>query len=313
MWPSVLSRVGVLALATALGCSGDARPAGFTNGPIDASFDEATVVGVRGGGGGAVVGGTLPGGTTPSGDASTSLACRTSAILVVDRSGSMRENTLGGAQKWAALLAALEAVLPRIERNVALGLVTFPQPVAGGRTPADEQVCALRTTLDLEPQLNAASAILARLRATPPDGPTPTAGAVEVAGRWFVDHPDADGDRYLILATDGAPNCNPSLSPSTCRCTGAASSCTSGHGVFDPINCLDDDRTVQSIEMLRRREVFTYVVGLNGAEAFSSVLDAMAIAGGRARASTPRFYPANTADDLARELSTITSGINNCP
>lgn len=309
---SVLPRVCVLTIATALGCSGDARPPGLTSAAIDASLGDALPNGVRGGRGVIPTGGT-PSGATTSRDASTSLACRTSAILVVDRSGSMRENTLDGAQKWAALLAALEAVLPRIEHNVALGLVMFPQAVEGGGPRTSDSACALRTTLDLEPQFNAASAIMARLRASPPDGPTPTAGAVEVAGRWFVDHPGSDGDRYLILATDGAPNCNPSLSPSTCTCTGAASSCSSGGGASASINCLDDARTLESIDLFRRREVFTYVVGLNGAEAFSSVLDAMADAGGRARGVTPRFYPANTADDLARELSTITSGIANCP
>jgi len=279
---STLSRVAFLAVAAALGCSGDARPSGLTGDPIDASFDLDDVLLTRGGGGGGgvILGGGAPPVATPSRDAAASLACRTSAILVVDRSGSMRENTLDGAPKWNALLAALAAVLPRIEHNVALGLVMFPQPGAA---------CGLRTTLDLEPQLNAAGAILARLRASTPDGPTPTAGAVEVAGRWFVDHPAVDGERYLLLATDGAPNCNPALD-------------------------LDVARTVETIDRFRRQEVFTYVVGLNGAGAFASVLDAMADAGGRARATTPRFYPANTVADLASEFSTITWGIaNNCP
>ncbi len=311
-----LAGFGVFALAAALGCSGDARPAGLTNDPIDASFGDSSVTGlpgIRGGRGVVPTGGTPSGGTT-SRDAATALACRSSAILVVDRSGSMRENTLDGVQKWNALLAALEAVLPRIERNVALGLVTFPQPTPTGASRDFDFACALRTTLDLEPRLNAASAILEQLRANPPDGPTPTAGAVEVAGRWFVEHPEADGNRYLLLATDGAPNCNSLLDPLTCTCTGAPSSCALGGNPFASSNCLDDDRTLRSIDFFRRREVFTYVVGLNGAEDFTNVLDAMALAGGRARTTTPRFYPANTGGDLARELSTITSGIaNNCP
>jgi len=304
---SALSRAGVPGLAlAALGCSGDPRPPGLTTDPIDAAFDDAPVsVGV--------VRGVIPGRGGPPSGTPPSLTCRrASAILVIDRSGSMRGDTLDGVEKWGALLAALDTALPRIERDVALGLVTFPQPGSRGGAGAPDSVCALRTTLDLEPQLNAASAILSRLRATPPEGATPTAGAVEVAGRWFADHPDRDGERYVVLATDGAPNCNPSLDPSSCICTGAASSCNPSVNPSAPINCLDDDRTLAAIGLVRRQGVLTYVMGLNGAEAFSGVLDAMANAGGRARAATPRFYPANSATDLARELSSITSSIVNC-
>lgn len=310
MLRSALSSAGALALAAALGCSGDGRPPSLVGGTIDASFAEVPASSIVGGGGGLVGGGGGGGrpGSAPSGDAAVSFGCRSTAILVVDRSGSMRDNTLDGTRKWSALLAALESVLPRIDGNVALGLVMFPRPGAGGSVSA----CAPGTTLDLEPRLGASADILARLRANPPDGPTPTAGAVDVAGGWFVTHPGAEGERYLILATDGAPNCNAELSPLTCTCAGAGASCRSS--ASGSINCLDDARTVAAIDGFRRQDVFTYVVGLNGAEAFSGVLDAMADAGGRPRAAAPRFYPANTAGDLAREFSAVTSVIaNNCP
>ncbi|MEZ4405336.1 MAG: vWA domain-containing protein [Polyangiales bacterium] len=302
MLRTALSRLGVVAVAAALGCAGDGRPTSLSDEAIDASFADVPSATVRGVGGGSVGGGGGSG-RTPSGDAA-SPGCGSTAVLVVDRSGSMRDSTLDGAQKWSALLSALESVLPRIEDRVSLGLVLFPQPgTADG--------CGLRATLDLEPQLHAASTILARLRATPPDGPTPTASAIEVAGGWFASHPDAEGERYVILATDGAPNCNAALSPSTCTCAGPATSCRPG---ASSTQCLDDLRTVATIGDLRRRSVSTYVIGLNGAEAFSNVLDAMADAGGRARAATPRFYPANTASDLAREFSAVTSVIaSNCP
>ncbi len=306
---TALSRLGVVAFATALGCAGDARPTALADEAIDASFADVPSATVRGGGGGNVGGGGSSGGGSSgggsSGDASTSSGCRSTAILVVDRSGSMRDSTLDGAQKWSALLSALESVLPRIEDRVSLGLVMFPQSGAAGG-------CGLRATLDLEPQLHAASAILSRLRSSPPDGPTPTAGAVEVAGGWFASHPGAEGQRYVILATDGAPNCNAALSPESCVCGHSGSSCL--WGVNGSLQCLDDVRTVATIGEVRRQSVFTYVIGLNGAESFSNVLDAMADAGGRARAATPRFYPANTASELSSEFSTVTSDIaNGCP
>jgi len=293
-----------LALVCAVACSGGSRPPAISD-ANDAGVEDSLVTVVRD---------AIPIREMAScGGTSMSLTRRrASAILVIDRSGSMLELGPDGVVRWTALLNALSTALPRIESNVALGLVTFPQPVPMGTTPNIRTICALRTTLDLEPRIDNASAIMARLRASEPDGPTPTAGAEEVAGRWFINNPDRDGERYLILATDGAPNCNPALDPATCQCTGAAGMCNPMTNTLAPINCLDDTRAISSINLFRQQEVFTYVVGLNGIEAFSSVLDQMAEAGGRARAATPRFYPASTANDLARELTNITSGIVDC-
>ena len=298
-------RAVALLAAVSVACSGGSRPPGLGAFDFDAGADESLVHAVRD---------AVPLREMPScgGTAMSLTRRRASAVLVIDRSGSMVESTLDGVRKWTALLAALDRALPRIEQNVSLGLVMFPQPLGPGvaRTPAT--ICALRTTLDLEPRLGAASAIMSRLRATLPDGPTPTAGAEEVAGRWFVNEPDRDGGRYIILATDGAPNCNPALVPATCRCSSGPASCDPAMNTFASINCLDDARATSTIRLFRQQDIFTYVLGLNGAEAFTSVLDAMAEEGGRARSASPRFYPANTADDLVRELTAITSGIADC-
>ena len=298
-------RAVVLLAAITLACSGGSRPPALGDYGFDGGADESLVSAVRD---------AIPLREMPScgGTAMSLTRRRASAILVIDRSGSMVENTLDGVRKWTALLAALDRALPRIEQNVSLGLVTFPQALAPGAARTPETVCALRTSLDLEPRFGAASAIMARLRATLPDGPTPTAGAEEVAGRWFINEPDRDGGRYLILATDGAPNCNTALDPASCRCSGGAAMCDPSMNSFAPINCLDDARTAASIRLFRQQEIFTYVLGLNGAEAYASVLDAMADEGGRARSASPRFYPANTADDLVREITAITSGIADC-
>ncbi|MBK8690931.1 MAG: VWA domain-containing protein [Deltaproteobacteria bacterium] len=300
-------RADALALlaAISLGCSGGSRPPALGGFDLDAGADESLV---------SVVRDAIPLREMPScgGTAMSLTRRRASAILVIDRSGSMVENTLDGVRKWTALLAALDRALPRIERNVSLGLVTFPQELAPGAPRTAASVCALRSTLDLEPRFGAASAIMARLRASLPNGPTPTAGAEEVAGRWFVNEPDREGGRYLILATDGAPNCNTALEPTSCRCSGGAAMCDPMMNSFAPINCLDDERATSTIRLFRQQEIFTYVLGLNGAEAYASVLDSMAVEGGRARAGSPRFYPANTADELVRELTAITSGIADC-
>jgi hypothetical protein len=296
----------LLAAVLLAACSGDGRPPALSGFDFDAGVADESLV--------SVVRDAVPLREMPScGGTAASLTRRqASAILVIDRSGSMEQNTLDGVRKWTALLAALERALPRIERNVSLGLVTFPQAMPAGVPRSQESVCALRTALDLEPRLNAAATIMARLRADRPEGPTPTQGAEEVAGRWFVNEPDREGGRYIILATDGAPNCNTALDPLSCRCTAGPASCDPAMNSFAAINCLDDARATEAIRLFRHQEIFTYVVGLNGAEAYAPVLEAMADEGGRARAASPRFYPANTANELVRELTAITSGIADC-
>jgi hypothetical protein len=302
-----LRRAVTAALAALLAaCAGDGRPPPLSGFEFDSGVADESLV--------SVVRDAVPLREMPScgGTAVSLTRRRASAILVIDRSGSMNEDTLDGVRKWTALLAALERALPRIEQNVALGLVMFPQALAPGVPRSVDTVCSLRSTLDLEPRLGAAAAIMARLRVDRPEGPTPTAGAEEVAGRWFVNEPDREGGRFVILATDGAPNCNTALDPRSCPCTAVATQCDPATNTFATINCLDDARTTGSIVRFREQEIFTYVLGLNGAEAYAAVLEAMAVAGGRARAASPRFYPASTGDALVRELSAITSGIADC-
>jgi len=230
-------------------------------------------------------------------------------MLVVDRSGSMNEVDADGSRKWPTLVAVLRDLLPRVEGNVALGLLLFPVAIGEGGA---EAACTSAPAVETPTAFGNARAVLAGLDPVMPAGGTPTHAAIAAASAYFDRAPDPLGRRYVLLATDGAPNCNPTLDPATCRCAGAATMCDPMTNSFAPINCLDDTRTVSSINLFRQQDVFTYVVGLNGIEAFSSVLDQMAEAGGRARAATPRFYPASTANDLARELTSITSGIVDC-
>jgi hypothetical protein len=228
------------------------------------------------------------------------------ALLVIDRSGSMLDPDTAGTSKWPALLRSLHEVLPLVDSDLSLGLITFPtgRPDAG-LTAASS--CEVSTTLEVEPARGEADRILRLLDADGPSGNTPTFSALDAAGRWFTAAPDLQGERYVILATDGGPNCNPGLAAG-CRCT--APSCVAPN--FSPQSCLDGDRTVRLIEALRRGGVQTYVIGLEGAEDFVDVLDAMAVAGGRPRATTPRYYRARNAEELVREFGVVTSAVVGC-
>lgn len=246
------------------------------------------------------------------GGMSTSLAQRrVTAMLVIDRSGSMADATDDGYQKWASMVSALREVLPRVDDAIDLGLVVFPR--VGDTTGTLAASCAVGGATDLSPRRHQAATVLSVLDATSPGGSTPTYAGLDVAARRLLEAPDRTGELALILATDGAPNCNAALDRATCRCTSAVGRCADASVDVGSVNCLDDDRTVRAIASLRATQgVSTYVIGLNGAEGFADVLDAMALAGGHPRAEAPRYFSASTADELVREFQRVTTGLVDC-
>lgn len=236
---------------------------------------------------------------------------RAEVVLVIDRSGSMAEADVEGNRKWPTLVAVLHDLLPRVEDSVALGLVLFPsaQPLMGG----GGQVCGTPASLETAPAFRNSGALLGVLDTASPGGGTPTHDALALAAQHFEHSPDPLGRRYVVLATDGAPNCNLALDPATCVCAGPPGTCTPSSSRTGPItNCLDDARTIEAIRALTARGVETFVVGLLGVESFASVLDAMAVAGGRPRASAPRYYSADNRAELTGALRGITTSLLDC-
>ena len=135
-----------------------------------------------------------------------------------------------------------------------------------------------------------------------PQGGTPTAASLEFLGTYAgLTESSADRDDFrddfVLLLTDGLPNCNGTNANNVC--TGgpaAACDCTTGQGGCsgtDPMRglcskgCLDRDFTVQKVKELRQKGIKTIVVGF-GAELSAgsgpAVLDAMAREGGFPRA-----------------------------
>ena len=299
---SVVAALITLVLA---GCAGKERPAVLSE--TDDGMDAGTV-GFRGVD-------AIPVRVPDCGGSEASLRRRrASAILVIDRSGSMNDLTTGATpvRKWQALVTALESVLPQVDQAVELGLLMFPGAQVG-MVQSASQVCAVSSTLAVEPRYGNAATILAALRATQPAGGTPTSNALLAAVGWYLRATDRDGERYLILATDGGPNCLLSADPRTCRCSGPRETlCNPDTNQNAATNCVDETRPVTLLREAAQSGVPTYVLGLRGTENFADILDAMAIAGGRARTESPRYYSVASAPELANEFRTITSSIAEC-
>ncbi|MEI8255313.1 MAG: hypothetical protein WCJ30_06520, partial [Deltaproteobacteria bacterium] len=71
-----------------------------------------------------------------------------------------------------------------------------------------------------------------------------TAGALGVAGTALGAVTDRSVARYVVIATDGGPNCNIALPVETCTCFDGVPPCAAFQDEAR-YACLDDARTVQ--------------------------------------------------------------------
>jgi hypothetical protein len=247
-------------------------------------------------------------------------------LLVIDRSGSMGQGlngTRGGSSKWTLLRNALAATLPAFQGRLRTGALFYPQDGADTRVAT----CALPNipAVDLNPAINNAARVIAVFDDTDPGGSTPTAAALLRAYNYFVRNPDRARAHYLVLATDGGPNCNAALDPATCVCVGGGGGGPFGGGNMcrrdgDGQRCLDRARTVSEIAQLGANPIAsipTFVIGLADETDpnFAATLTAMAIAGGRpfvTPAGVATYYNIERADDLTRAFTTIQNTVSRC-
>ncbi|HET7544163.1 MAG TPA: vWA domain-containing protein [Polyangiaceae bacterium] len=246
-------------------------------------------------------------------------------LLVIDKSSSMDDQPQGfELKKWAALKAALAPALEAVQDEMSFGLLLYPFNQQS-EIPLDcfEGCCQVPAApeaveVGIERGSDSASKVMAALDATAPGGGTPTAAALDAALFYFTNGPGKDlkGDRFVLLATDGGPNCGGSTT--TCAadhctpnldglCPADEGNCCRGEGSY----CLDDAAVLQKIRALADASVPTFVIGIPGTESYAEYLDAFATAGG---VPNPKKHPAYYAvsaeggvDGLTRTFRDITT------
>ena len=195
-----LASLAVVAGATSLGAGCGARTGLMVDGVV---ADANAVTDVSDAEAGADVVTCTPGVIT--------LAKATPAVMfVLDRSGSMADSlgaTNGNQSKWTLLANALRATLPTVDDAMQIGALFFPSAGAGG--PGGSQ-CSVPGAPDLSPATGNVQPLLKLMQQTRPNGGTPTADALQVAAARLLGVRAASTARALVLATDGAPDCDAS-------------------------------------------------------------------------------------------------------
>lgn len=283
------------------------------------------------------------------------LRAKPNLMMLVDKSGSMNDPItpslpacqVGGSPcgngtcpsncptRWSELKNAMDSFLKTYGTVGRMGVVFFPK----------DTVCTAPSLTDVAVQIPdsdddatlqaAANAINIAIKGVTVVGGTPTGNSLQMLSGYqpLLTNSDKRG-QFILLLTDGLPNCNDknpasySTNPTACQCTLASNGCSQQQ--FDRQGCLDKDNTIVQIQSLQSRGIKTIVIGF-GAELQTGTapetLNAMAAAGGFPR-SCPnetdeecggaagacdvashtcqqKFYQASNGDDLAKALTEI--------
>ena len=230
---------------------------------IDPTFDPSILV--------------IDGGTGIDGD-----GVHSTGIVIFDRSGSMSSgwttadtdnpDSAVTVSKWVAASRALLGALAPKQDRVTIGAVLFPSDsscgVAAFQDPVQFAFMPARQFID---------EYIARSPANQPDGNTPLTAAFQVADQAMQTARDEgfmQNPVFVMLLTDGEPNCNSEMAP-----------------------------VLEIVAAWREQGIPTNVFGLPGSESARAVLDSIAHAGGTETLVVPGS--AQGAEDLQGGIAAV--------
>lgn len=218
-------------------------------------------------------------------------------FVVQDKSGSMRYGPDGNAasannpSKWSSAQSVVPAIAAQYNHRFRFGAMMFPE--------ATTQFNCSTGTVTAQVSEND-TAIAATYSSSTFGGGTSTAASLNQAKSYLL------GLRlttraYVLLITDGLPNCNETLNVNTCSFT--TPNCPNNSCGLGAKDCLDDQNTIAAAAALKAANILTYVVGFDSTLTSGNnlwVLNAVAAAGG-----TTEAYTASNRAQLEAALNAI--------
>lgn len=220
--------------------------------------------------------------------------------FVLDRSGSMAENN-----KWTQVRVVVGKILRTLGPRANFGAMIYPGSSDEACSPGVE----IMPTRPGDPPSSSdgpTTQILLQKSNVVPTGGTPTSASLSSVVPIVQ---KLQGKTFVILATDGAPNCNalagcgfdmcmPNIEDiQGCPKEGPFNCCSPPEGFRE--NCLDSPGSVGAATQLKNMNVPVYVIGLPGTSTYAGVLDQIAVAGGTAGPVSPKYFAVDTASETA--------------
>lgn len=220
-------------------------------------------------------------------------------LIILDASGSMNNdisdmscgnNGCGATSKWAQMIPAINMVVAQTETTVNWGLKFFADTDA---------TCGVGNTVPVGIATNNANAvstaIMGRTSATggvTNGSRTPTRLA-ENAGAAYMRGLTDQNPRFILLATDGLPNCAPGNSDTAAD---------------------DSAGAVMAVADAAAMGIPTFVVGVatGGMGTADTTLSNMANAGGYPRAGSPTYYNVSSTAEFVSVLQTLVGVAASC-
>ena len=316
-WRAVV--LALAALCWPLGCASKRAPSLAETKPRDAG---------QGGGGGLMLGDAAVDPTGPCGSQVIPAVTNPPNLsFIIDHSASMGDELAGsGLSKYENARIALSHVLKALGHRVNYGAAIFPglDGVTGCEAgdelmkvgPGDPPSYARAGKTG--PRLKD---LLGRLAIADVDGGTPAAPTLtKMLGTLSV----LDGTTFVVLITDGAPNCNQDLACSASSCipnieglTAGGLDCTQSVNCCEPssrnpqanLSCVDAQASIEAVRALADAGIETFVVGMPGSEPYEELLNTMAEVGGTARDGKPRYYSVSDTAALEQSLTAIAASV----
>jgi hypothetical protein len=292
--------------------------------------------GVPGTGGSVYIGsggqGELTGAAGGCGQTNVSIKPTPPDILIVqDKSLSMNEDPSGNMNcrtanctKWQQVSTAIEAVVTATDTNVNWGMIFF----------ASDSMCGVNSMPIVPIGPMNGQKIVAAFNGNQPASQTPTASAMNAATAYMKTVNDSN-QKFLLLATDGLPNCG--TSGGTGGTTGAAgrggggaggrgnggaagtrggAAGTFGGGVIGGGSTADDSPAAEAAVTAAKTAGFpTFVVGIaTSADAMATnTLNTMAVNGGFPQTgAATQYYSINDTATLEAALNQILGKTLSC-
>ena len=225
-------------------------------------------------------------------------------FVVQDKSGSMNFDpngqtpTASSPSKWSAAQSVVPALATQFTNRFRFGAMMYP---------AETSQFNCSTGVVKTPVSGDASAIGRSYSAALAGGGTSTAASLSAA-RAYLSGLHLTTPAYVLLITDGLPNCNESLNPATC--TNSTPGCEHDKCELGAKDCLDNQAATSAAAALFTANIRVFVVGFDPSLTTGnnlSVLNAIASAGG-----TSTAYTATNKAQLASALNLIALNTATC-